>query len=241
MAYAFWALFLRKNGRLNVNAEHWRFDPKLIVSLVKISGTAVLQFLIATLSWSGLVMILAPFGTVALAGYQIGLRVIIFVLLPAVGLANAAATLVGQNLGAGQPERAERSVWLAGGLNAGLLGLAGLFFVIFPDLVVSVFTTDPAVSTYASDCLRIVGYGYAFYGLGMVMESSFNGAGDTWTPTYLNFFVFWMFEIPLAYVLANYYGYGPQGVFWSMTLAFSMLAVVSALLFKRGKWKLKQV
>ncbi|MBK6722893.1 MAG: MATE family efflux transporter [Acidobacteria bacterium] len=239
--YAFWALFLRKNGRLNVRAEHWRFDPKLIVSLVKISGTAVLQFLIATLSWSGLVMILAPFGTVALAGYQIGLRVIIFVLLPAVGLANAAATLVGQNLGAGKPERAERSVWLAGALNAGLLGLAGLFFVIFPDLVVSIFTTDPAVSTYASDCLRIVGYGYAFYGLGMVMESSFNGAGDTWTPTYLNFFVFWMFEIPLAYVLANHNGFGPQGVFWSMTLAFSMLAIVSALLFKRGKWKLKEV
>ncbi len=241
VTYAFWALFLRKNGRLEVRAEHWRFDPKLIVSLIKISGTAVLQFLIATLSWSGLVIILAPFGTVALAGYQIGLRVIIFVLLPAVGLANAAATLVGQNLGAGQPERAERSVWLAGALNAGLLGLAGLFFVIFPDLVVSVFTTDPQVSTYASDCLRIVGYGYAFYGLGMVMESSFNGAGDTWTPTYLNFFVFWMFEIPLAYVLANHFGYGPQGVFWSMTLAFSMLAVVSALLFKRGKWKLKEV
>lgn len=239
--YALWALFIRNNGRLNVRAEHWRFDPKLIVSLVKISGTAVLQFLIATLSWSGLVMILAPFGTVALAGYQIGLRVIIFVLLPAVGLANAAATLVGQNLGAGKPERAERSVWLAGGLNAGLLGLAGLFFVIFPDLVVSIFTTDPAVSTYASDCLRIVGYGYAFYGLGMVMESSFNGAGDTWTPTYLNFFIFWMFEIPLAYVLANRFGYGPQGVFWSMTLAFSMLAVVAALLFKRGKWKLKEV
>lgn len=239
--YAFWALFIRKNGRLNVRVEHWRFDPKLIISLIKISGTAVLQFLIATLSWSGLVMILAPFGTVALAGYQIGLRVIIFVLLPAVGLANAAATLVGQNLGAGKPERAERSVWLAGGLNAGLLGVAGLFFVIFPGLVVSVFTTDPAVSTYASDCLRIVGYGYAFYGLGMVMESSFNGAGDTWTPTYLNFFVFWMFEIPLAYVLANHYGFGPRGVFWSMTLAFSMLAIVSALLFKRGKWKLKTV
>ena len=122
-----------------------------------------------------------------------------------------------------------------------MLGLAGLFFVIFPDLVVSIFTTDPAVSTYASDCLRIVGYGYAFYGLGMVMESSFNGAGDTWTPTYLNFFVFWMFEIPLAYVLANHNGFGPQGVFWSMTLAFSMLAIVSALLFKRGKWKLKEV
>lgn len=241
VAYAAWALFIRKDGRLPVRREHWRFDLRLLWSLVTLSGTAVVQFLIATLSWSGLVRIVAGFGSVAIAGYQIGLRVIIFVILPAVGLANAAATLVGQNLGAGKPERAERSVWLAGGLNAALLGLAGLFFVIFPDLVVSVFTNDPAVGTYARDCLRIVGYGYAFYGLGMVMETSFNGAGDTWTPTYLNFFVFWLFEIPLAYVLAFRFDMGPQGVFWAITLAFSLLAVVSALLFKRGKWKLKVV
>jgi Na+-driven multidrug efflux pump len=156
-------------------------------------------------------------------------------------LANAAATLVGQNLGAGKPERAERSVWVAGFLNAGLLGLAGLFFVIFPDLVISIFTTDPEVAAFGRDCLRIVGYGYAFYGLGMVMESSFNGAGDTVTPTWLNLFVFWIFEIPLAYVLAHKLGWGPQGAFWAITLAFSVLAVSSALLFKRGKWKLKVV
>jgi len=241
VGYASWVLFARKDGRLDVRAEHWRFDPKLLWSLLSVSGTAVLQFLVATLSWSGLIRILAVFGTIALAGYQIGLRVIIFVILPAVGLANAAATLVGQNLGAGKPERAERSVWLAGGLNAGLLGLAGLFFVLFPGLVVSVFTDDPGVAEVARDCLQIIGYGYAFYGLGMVMESSFNGAGDTWTPTYLNFIIFWLFEIPLAYILANYLGYGPQGVFWAITLAFSMLAVVAALLFKRGKWKLKAV
>jgi putative MATE family efflux protein len=239
--YAAWMLFGRENGRLHVHREHWTFDPKILVSLTRLSMTAVLQFLVSTASWSGLITIVAGFGTVAVAGYQIGLRVIIFVILPAVGLANAAATLVGQNLGANQPERAERSVWTAGFMNAGLLGVAGLFFVIFPDLVVSIFTTDPAVGGYASDCLRIVGYGYAFYGLAMVMESAFNGAGDTWTPTYLNFFLFWMLEIPLAYVLANYYGYGPQGVFWAITLAFSSLAVVSALMFKRGKWKLKAV
>lgn len=241
VAFAAWALFLRKNGRLEVRAEHWKFDPRLLWSLLSISGTAILQFLVATLSWSGLVRIIAAFGTVALAGYQIGLRVIIFVILPAVGLANAAATLVGQNLGAGKPERAERSVWIAGFLNAGLLGLAGLFFVVFPDLVIGIFTTDPEVAAYGRDCLRIVGYGYAFYGLGMVMESSFNGAGDTWTPTYLNLIVFWLFEIPLAYLLANYFGWGPQGVFWAITLAFSLLAVSAALLFKRGKWKLKTV
>lgn len=241
VAFATWALFGRTSGRLVVHREHWKFDPKLLWALVTLSGTAVLQFLVATLSWSGLVMIVAGFGSVAIAGYQIGLRVIVFVILPAVGLANAAATLVGQNLGAGNPHRAERSVWLAGALNAVLLGLAGIFFVVYSDLVISIFTTDPEIASYGRDCLRIVGYGYAFYGLGMVMESSFNGAGDTWTPTYLNFFIFWLFEIPLAYVLAYRYGLGPQGVFWAITMAFSLLAVVAALLFKRGKWKLTQV
>lgn len=239
--FAAWALFGRKKGRLEVSREHWTFDPKLLRSIISLSATGVLQFLIATASWTGLVMIVAGFGSIAIAGYQIGLRVIVFVILPAVGLANAAATLVGQNLGAGQPERAERSVWMAGGINAALLGVAGLFFVLFSDAVISIFTTDPHVSQFGRDCLRIVGYGYAFYGLGMVMESSFNGAGDTWTPTYLNFFIFWMFEIPLAYVLADRFGWGPQGVFWAITLAFSLLAVTAALLFKRGKWKLKVV
>lgn len=237
--FAAWALFGRRNGRIDVRRDHWRFDAKLLWSLITLSANAVLQFLIATASWSGLVMIVAGFGSIAIAGYQIGLRVIIFVILPAVGLANAAATLVGQNLGAGQPERAEKSVWMAGAINAGLLGVAGLFFVLFSDLVVGIFTADPHVAEYGRDCLRIVGYGYAFYGLGMVMESSFNGAGDTWTPTYLNFFIFWLFEIPLAYALAYRFGLGPQGVFWAITLAFSMLAVAAAILFKRGKWKMK--
>jgi MATE family, multidrug efflux pump len=241
VAYAAWALFIRTNGRLHVRAEHWTFEPKLLWSLVRLSATAVLQLLISTASWSILVTIVAGFGSVAIAGYQIGLRVIIFVLLPAVGLANAAATLVGQNLGAGQPERAERSVWIAGFLNAGLLGLAGLFFVLFPDIVVDIFTHDPEISQYARECLRIVGYGYAFYGLGMVMESSFNGAGDTITPTWLNFFVFWVFEIPLAYVLAYKFNLGTSGVFWAITISFSLLAVTAALLFKRGRWKLKVV
>ncbi len=242
VAYASWALFFRDNGgRIEIRRRHWKFDPKLLWSLVRLSSVAVLQFLISTASWTGLVIIIAGFGSIAIAGYQIGLRVIVFVILPAVGLANAAATLVGQNLGAGKPERAERAVWIAGFLNAVLLGLAGLFFVIFPDLVIAIFTDDPAISAYGRDCLRIVGYGYAFYGLGMVMESAFNGAGDTVTPTWLNFVVFWLFEIPLAYVLATRLNMGPQGVFWAITIAFSMLAIASALLFKRGKWKLVKV
>ena len=241
VVFAAWALFIRENGRLHVRRDHWQLDPKLLWSLLSLSSTAVLQFLIATLSWTGLVMIIAAFGSVAIAGYQIGLRVIMFVLLPAVGLANAAATLVGQNLGAEKPERAERSVWTAGFLNAGFLAVAGLFFVVFPDVVIGIFTHDPEVSGYGRACLRTVGYGYAFYGLGMVMESSFNGAGDTWTPTYLNFIVFWLFEIPLAYLLAVNFDWGPKGVFWAITISFSLLAVASALLFRRGKWKLKVV
>lgn len=242
VVYASWSLFFRTSGgRIEIRRKHWKFDPQLLWSLIRISSTAVLQFLISTASWTGLVVIIAGFGTVALAGYQIGLRVIVFVILPAVGLANAAATLVGQNLGAGKPERAERSVWTAGFLNAGLLGLAGIFFILFPDWVISIFTTDADIAAIGRDCLRIVGYGYAFYGLGMVMESSFNGAGDTITPTWLNFVVFWMFEIPLAYVLAYIFEMGPSGVFWAITVAFSVLAVVSAMLFRRGKWKLKTV
>ena len=183
--------------------------------------------------------IISGFGSVAIAGYQIGLRVIMFVLLPAVGLANAAATLVGQNLGAKQPDRAARSVWTAAFFNAALLGGVGIFFVIFPGSVVGIFTSEPEVFALASDCLRTVGYGYAFYGLGMVVETAFNGAGDTWTPTYLNLIVFWIVEIPLAYALAVHYGLGPHGVYWSITVAFSLLAIASALLFLRGKWKLK--
>jgi putative MATE family efflux protein len=241
VVFAAWALFLRKGGRIEVHAEHWNFDPKLLWSLVRLSATAVLQFLIGTASWSGLVRVIAGFGSVAIAGYQIGLRVIIFLLLPAVGLANAAATLVGQNLGAGKPERAEKSVWMAGAINAVLMGLAGLSFLFFADEIAGIFTHDPTVLGYARDTLEIVGYGYAFYGLGIVMETAFNGAGDTVTPTYLNLFIFWMFEIPLAYVLAYHFEMGPQGVFWAITIAFSLLAVVSALLFKRGKWKSKVV
>jgi Na+-driven multidrug efflux pump len=200
-----------------------------------------LQFLIATASWSALVRVIAGFGSEAIAGYVIALRVVMFALLPSVGLSNAAATLVGQNLGAGKPERAEKSAWLAAYINAGFLGLVGIFFVIFSNQIVGIFTREPEVLAYGTDCLHIVAYGFVFYGFGMVLETAFNGAGDTWTPTYLNLFIFWLFEIPLAYVLAYHFGLGPDGVFWAITIAFSVLAVVSALLFRRGKWKTKTV
>jgi Na+-driven multidrug efflux pump len=188
-----------------------------------------------------LMVVVAGFGSEAVAGYTIGIRIIIFALLPSVGMSNAAATLVGQNLGAEKPERAEKSVWKTAVYNAVFLTGVGILFIIFADGIVGFFTAEPNVLQYGSDCLRIISYGFLFYAFGMVLETAFNGAGDTWTPTYLNFFIFWLFEIPLAYVLAYNFGLGAHGVFWAITVAFSALAVVSALLFRRGKWKLKQI
>ena len=238
--FAAWYLF-RPGGRIHVDRESWRLDAGLLWKIVKLSSTAVLQFLIATASWSALVRVVAGFGSEAIAGYVIALRVVMFALLPSVGLSNAAATLVGQNLGAGKPERAEKSVWKAAYINAAFLGAVGLLFLIFSNPLVGFFTPDPKVLAYGTSALHIVAYGFVFYGFGMVLETAFNGAGDTWTPTYLNLFIFWIFEIPLAYILAYSFGFGADGVFWAITIAFSLLAVVSAVLFNRGKWKLKTV
>lgn len=238
--FAAWWLF-RAGGRITIEKRHWQFDAAILSSLVKIAAPAVLQFTIATASWSALVRVVAGFGSEAIAGYVIGLRVIIFALLPSVGLSNAAATLVGQNLGAGKPERAEKSVWKAAYMNAAFLGTVGVIFLLFSGAIVGFFTDEANVLAYGTNCLHIVAYGFVFYAFGMVLESSFNGAGDTWTPTYLNLFVFWLFEIPFAYLLAYRFGFGPDGVFWAITIAFSLLAISSAILFKRGKWKSKKV
>ena len=166
---------------------------------------------------------------------------ILFALLPSWGMCNAAATMVGQALGAKKPERAERAVWKAGFYNFIFLGTVGLIFVVFrPTNHLAVYH-DPAVVPYGVDCLRIVASGFLFYAYGMVLTQSFNGAGDTWTPTIINLFVFWLWELPLAYVLAIVFGLGPRGVFLAITIAFSTLAIVSALFFRRGKWKTKVV
>lgn len=175
------------------------------------------------------------------ADAEICIRVVIFALLPSVGLSNAAATLVGQNLGAGKPERSEKAVWTAAFYNMCVQTSIGILFVIFAGSIAGIFATEPEELAYATAALRIIAYGFFFYGIGMVLETAFNGAGDTWTPTLLNFFVFWVFEIPLAYLLAYHFGLGPHGVFWAITVAFSVLAVVATLLFRRGKWKLKVV
>lgn len=240
VAYALYCL-LRPGGRIRVRRESWRLDFSLLWSLTLLSSTAVLQLLIATTSWTALMPIVAGFGNEAIAGYVIALRVVMFALLPALGLSNAAATMVGQNLGAGKPARSASAVWTAAGFNAVFYFGVGLVFLFFSNPVMSVFTRDAAVLEYGTNALHIIAYGFAFYGFGMVLETAFNGAGDTWTPTYLNFLIFWVFEIPASYIFAYYFEFGLAGVFWAITIAFSMLAIASGLLFKRGAWKSKIV
>jgi putative MATE family efflux protein len=234
-------LLTRPGRRVHVARRHVVADPALMWRLVRLSGTGMLQILIATASWIGLVRVIATFGSSALAGYTIGIRVILFALLPSWGLSNAAATMVGQGLGAGKPERAERAVWIAGAYNVVFLGVVGLAFVIAAPWIVQLFTQDPTVIPIASACLRIVALGFPFYAYGMVLTQSFNGAGDTWTPTLLNLLCYWCLEIPLAWFLAREAGLGPTGAFIAITVAFSMIAVLSAVLFRRGRWKLRAV
>jgi Na+-driven multidrug efflux pump len=210
-------------------------------TVLRLSGTGTFQILIGTASYIGLVRILSVFGSAALAGYTIGIRVIIFALLPALGISNAAATMVGQNLGAGRPDRAERAVWTAARYNMAFLGLVGLVFLVGAPLIARLFSTDPAVLPFAVGCLRTVSLGFLFYACGMVLTSAFNGAGDTWTPTIINLFVFWLFEIPLAWWLATRARLGAPGVFIALTVAYSMLALVSAVIFRRGSWKTKKI
>jgi putative MATE family efflux protein len=239
-AFALYKLF--HSGRhILLRREHLRLDLGLMARIIRLSGTATLQVFIGTASWLGIIRILAQFGSAAVAGYTIAIRIILFALFPSWGLGNAAATMVGQALGAGKPARAERAVWIAGFYNLCFLGTVGIVFVAFADSIARLFTNDPAVLPYAVDGLRIVALGFPLYAYGMVMTQSFNGAGDTWTPTYLNLFTFWLFEIPIAYMLSVRGGLGPDGVFWAITSAFSLLAILSALLFKRGRWKLKRV
>jgi len=227
--------------RFTIHREHLRLEPGVLGTLLRLSGTGIFQILISTTSWVGLVRVISSFGSRALAGYTGGIRIILFALLPSWVMANAAATMVGQALGAKKPERAVAAVWRAGFYNLCFLGGVGVLFVILAPALISLFTRDPGVAGYGVDCLRIVSAGFLFYAYGMVLTSSFNGAGDTWTPTLLNLFCFWLWEIPLAWVLAKRAGLGPRGVFVAITVAFSTLAVASALLFRRGKWKTRRV
>ncbi|MBL7842398.1 MAG: MATE family efflux transporter [Cyclobacteriaceae bacterium] len=224
-------------GLIKIHRQNLPIDFGLIGRLIKVSAGGTGQFIIASASWIFLVRIVSTFGSEALAGYTIAIRVIVFAILPAWGMANAAATLVGQNLGAGQPERAEQSVWRTGFFNMLFMAFITVTFMTLAKPIVELFTTESVVLANATQCLQIVAIGYIFYAYGMVVAQSFNGAGDTRTPTILNFFAFWMFQIPLAYVLAIILNMGPKGVYVAIVVAESVLAVVGILIFRRGKWK----
>lgn len=231
----------RRDGRVVIRAAHLRPDLTTMRRVLRLSGTAMFQNFIGTASWMGIVRILAGFGSAAVAGNTIGIRIILFALLPSWGVSNAAATLVGQNLGAGHPERAEASAWRAGAYNTVCLGGVGLIFLLFAPGLIALFTRDPLVAEHGVRCLRIVAAGFLFYGYGMVLTAGFNGAGDARTPTLINLFCLWVLELPLAWLLAYPGGFGPTGAFISVSVGFSLLAFVSAWMFRQGSWKTRSV
>ena len=240
VAYQFW-LLSNGRGRVKLKVRHMFIQVGVLWQLIRLSLGGIGQSLIATTSWIGLVRIIAEFGSEVLAAYTIAIRVIIFALLPAWGLSNAAATLVGQNLGAGQPDRAERSVWLTAKVNMVFMGFVAIVFITFPGFFIRIFIDDPDIIASGAICLRIIAYGYVFYAMGMVMVQALNGAGDTGTPTLINFFCFWMLEIPLAFFMALRWGVGENGIYWAIIIAESIMTLIAALTFRRGKWKLRKV
>lgn len=234
-------LLFRGHGRVKILRKHMRLNFKVMVKLIRLSLGGIGQNLIATSSWIGMVRIVAVFGSNVLAGYTIAIRIILFALLPAWGLGNAAATLVGQNLGANKPDRAERSVWIAGYANMIFLGSIALFLIINPAFFIKLFIDNEQVINSGAACLRIVSYGFLFYGMGMIVIQAMNGAGDTITPTKINFFCFWLLEIPLAYFLAITTGMQEKGVYISIVVSETVMTLAGLYFFRLGKWKLKKV
>ncbi|HVV15721.1 MAG TPA: MATE family efflux transporter [Polyangia bacterium] len=231
----------RGHGRLAVSRAQLRVDRETLRTILRLAKNGVVQTLIGFTSWIGLVRILSAFGSLPLAGYTIAMRIVMFALLPSVGLGNAAATLVGQNLGARNPARAEEAVWTAARTNLIFLGLVGLALIATAPLVIGLFSRDPGVVAEGSRCLRIVGLGFGFYAYAIVVTQAFNGAGDTRTPTLINLGCFWLGEIPLAALLARGLSLGPVGAYASITAGFSVAALVSVALFRRGRWKTMRV
>ena len=238
--YQLYFLFNGKK-RVKLSRSDIRIDYGIMKSLIKLSLGGIGQSIIATASWIGLVRIISVFGTEVIAGYTIAIRIILFAILPSWGVSNAAATLVGQNLGAKKPDRAERSAWTTGFVNLVMLSSLGIILILFPDAFISLFTTEAGVVASGANALRIISYGFFAYGFGMVMINAFNGAGDTVLPTKLNLLCFWIIEIPLAYFLAITAGLNENGVFYSILIAETLLTVISVILFRRGKWKLREV
>jgi putative MATE family efflux protein len=240
VVYQFYRLS-RGGEHIRILARQVRFNLEVMARLLRVSLTGVAQMLVPHIAWISLMRIVSVFGSTALAAYTISIRIIVFFILPAWGLSGAAATLVGQNLGAQQPERAEQSVWKTGFYNMLVMGGVGVFFVIFPGPVVRLFTHDPGIVSLSVACLRIVSIGNIGYAYEMVMMQAFNGAGDTLTPTIVNFFGFIAFEIPLAYALAIPLDMHSNGVYWAITVSESAIAVAMVLLFRRGGWKAKKI
>ncbi len=238
--YQFYRL-LRGSERIRILRRQIRLKVDVLVRLVRISLVGILQFMIAQTSWIGLLRIVSFFGASAVAGYTIAIRIVIFIILPSWGMSNAAATLVGQNLGAKQPKRAETSVWRTGFYNMLFMGSVGVIFILFAGPIVRIFTSDPNVVRLAASALRIVSFGNIAYAYEMVILQAFNGAGDTTTPTIVNFFGFWVLQIPMAYWLAIRQGMHSNGVYWSIVIAESAIAAASAILFKQGRWKRQQI
>ena len=238
--YQLYILF-RGKGRLKLTASKLRIDLKVIRKLVNISLGSIGQFLIATSSWIVMIRIAAEFGSTVVAGYTIGIRIMIFALLPAMGLANAAATLTGQNLGAKDPERAERSVWVTSKYMTFYMLLVSVLFIFFRYRLISLFIDDPAVVDVGAELMLILGYGFIAYGIGMIVINAINGAGDTVTPTKINFICFWLMEIPLAYILSNEFGMEETGVFLAIVISESIMTLLGLLAFRKGKWKTKVV
>ena len=240
VVYQLWHLF--EVGRV-IRLRWAMLRPKwdVIGTLLKIASGSTGQYLIASASWIFMISILGQISKEVTAGYTIAIRLVVFAILPSWGMANAAATLVGQNLGAGQPDRAEQSAWRAGMFNMIFMAFVGLFYVIFAPTLIRIFTTDPEAVHAGSLALRIMAGGYVFYGWGMVLSQAINGAGDTRTPTILNFIFFWLVETPLAALLALYCGWGQTGVYWSIVIAESGMAVAAMWMFKKGKWKTTKV
>ncbi len=240
VCYQLWHL-LKGKGIIKIHLNHFLPNKEVIKNLLNVATTATLQFLIGSASWIAMARIMTGFGSDAVAGYTIAIRWIVFFILPAFGLSNAAATLVGQNLGAKQPLRAEQSVWKTAKYNAIFMGFVSLLFLVAAEFFVGIITTEPAVAEISVLALRIVSLGYIFYGIGMVMMNAFNGAGDSRTPTWVNLFWFWIFQIPLAYLVSVVLGWGPKGVFISIVVTETCITITSMILFKRGKWKLVKI
>jgi putative MATE family efflux protein len=234
-------LLAKGTGRLDVHRRHLRLNFAVMRNIVRIAANGVLQFLIATASWNFMVRLLQSFGSEVTAGYGVAIRIVVFSILPSWGLGSAAATLVGQNLGAKRPDRAEEAVWRAAFFNMIFLGFVSLVFLLFAPKLVGIFSHEPAVIQYGANCLRIISLCYMLYAYGMVIGQAFNGAGDTRTPTFINLLCFWIVQLPLAFTLGRRLHLGPNGVYFAILVAEVLLALIAIYVFRQGRWKQKVV